>query len=165
MHAADSDLQPVPNMDTSCFACGSANPCGLHMKFFTDGEKLYSTVVPPAHLSGWESLLHGGIISTLLDEIMAWTAIHLLQRIILTKSMQVEFLRPIHVNTELEVQGWVEAQEGHKAWIQGVILDSQGHRMAESKGELVLFEPDSKVLQRILPEEITHKVKQRFQGP
>lgn len=156
--------QPVPNMDTSCFACGSENPCGLHMTFCTDGEKLYSTVTPPAHTSGWESLLHGGIISTMLDEIMAWTAIHLLQRVILTKSMQVEFLRPIQVHTKLEVQGWVERHEDRKAWIRGVILDSKGREMAKSTGELALFAPDSKTLQRILPEEITQKVRRRFEA-
>jgi len=163
MSTPSSQRHPVPNMDTSCFACGSENVCGLHMEFHTDGEKLYSNVTPPAHLSGWESLLHGGIISTMLDEIMAWTAIHLLQRIILTKSMHVEFLHPIQVNTELEVQGWVEEQTDRKAWIQGLIVDSKGQELARSRGELVLFTPDSKVLQRILPASITEKVQRRFQ--
>jgi len=134
------------------------------MEFSTDGKKLYSQLIPPPHMSGWESLLHGGIIATILDEIMAWTAIHLLQRIILTKSMQVEFLRPISVNTQLEAQGWVEGQEKRKAWIRGLILDSKGQELARSRGELVLFAPDSKVLQRILPESITGKVQGRFQG-
>lgn len=103
--------QPIENTDTACFACGSDNPYGLHMKFSTDGTKLYSHLIPPAHMAGWENLLHGGIISTILDEIMAWTALYLLQWIILTKSLHVEFLRPIQVNTELEVQGWVEQQQ------------------------------------------------------
>ncbi len=152
-------------MDTTCFACGSGNPCGLHMEFFTDGERLYSTVTPPPHTSGWENLLHGGIISTMLDEIMVWTAIHLLQKVILTKSMQVEFLRPIRVDNQLNVQGWVDGQENERqARIRGVILDSRGKEMARSKGEMALFAPDSKSLQRILPENILEKVQKRFQG-
>ena len=150
-------------MDTTCFACGSDNPYGLHMAFSTDGRKLYSSVTPEKHLSGWDTLLHGGIISTLLDEIMAWTAIHMLQRVILTKSMQVEFLHPIQVHTQLEVQGWVDSQESErKAWIAGAIFNAQGLEMARSKGEMVLFEPDSKLLRRILPEQTTDSVRRRF---
>ncbi|MFW5997837.1 MAG: PaaI family thioesterase [Desulfovermiculus sp.] len=164
MTQSNTQRQPVPNMDTTCFACGSDNRCGLHMQFFTDGEKLYSTVIPPPHLSGWENLLHGGIISTMLDEIMVWTAMHLLQKVILTKSIQVEYLRPIQVNSELEIQGWVEKHDERTAWIQGVILDAKDREMARSRGEMALFAPDSKVLQRILPQNITEKARQRFQG-
>ncbi len=156
--------QPIENTDTACFACGSDNPYGLHMQFSTDGTKLYSHVMPPAHMTGWDHLLHGGIISTILDEIMAWTAIHLLQRVILTKSLQVEFMRPIQVNTGLEVQGWVEKQQERRAWIKGVIYDEQEMEMARSTGEMVLFAPQDKVLQRILPLEMLAKVQQRFQS-
>jgi acyl-CoA thioesterase FadM len=76
----------------------------------------------------------------------------------------VEFLRPIQVNTELEVQGWVEKQQERKAWIKGVIYDQQEMEMARSTGEMVLFVPDDKVLQRILPQEMLTKVQQRFQS-
>ena len=58
----------LPNSDQhNCFACGRRNHHGLQMTFFADHDSLQSTVVVPPHLCGWEEVIHGGIISTILD--------------------------------------------------------------------------------------------------
>jgi len=80
MKSPDDRFRPVPNRgDHNCFACGPNNPGGLAMKFYSDGETVVSRLRVDEHLCGWDNLLHGGIISTMLDEIMSWTIIHLLQ--------------------------------------------------------------------------------------
>ena len=63
---------PVENDDMHCFACGKENRYGLKMGFESNGEKLRSGIIVPEHLRGWENLVRGGIISTILDEAMSW---------------------------------------------------------------------------------------------
>ena len=56
-----------------CFACGKENPDGLQLefKYSEDGSKVETTYIPPEKFQGWKGIVHGGIITTLLDEIMA----------------------------------------------------------------------------------------------
>ncbi|MCS1411908.1 MAG: hypothetical protein M2R45_05110 [Verrucomicrobia subdivision 3 bacterium] len=57
----------------SCFACGKNNPHGLNLAFQTDGSQVLATWIPQAQHTGFTDMIHGGIIATVLDEIMAWT--------------------------------------------------------------------------------------------
>ena len=61
-----------------CFACGSKNPDGLKLefKYSDDGSKAETTYIPPEKFQGWKGIVHGGIITTLLDELMAKAAIN-----------------------------------------------------------------------------------------
>jgi len=54
----------------NCFACGTANPIGLHLNFFRSGDYVCSEITLDRYHGGWENIAHGGIISTILDEVM-----------------------------------------------------------------------------------------------
>ena len=70
------DCKRLPNNEThNCFGCSPVNPSGLQMNFFADDSSVYSEVTVPKHLCGWNNLIHGGVLSTILDEIMSWAAI------------------------------------------------------------------------------------------
>ena len=116
-------LRRVPNLEgETCFGCGTANPIGLHMRFHTDGERLYSFVSTVETMAGWDRTVHGGILSTLLDEIMGWTVIHLLGKIGVTRSMTVDFLKPVPVGSQLTVIGAVaERQSERMVLVRGEI--------------------------------------------
>ena len=99
-------LRPIVNVEgQTCFGCGAGNPLGLHMTFQTDGERLYSLLSVPAAMAGWDRTVHGGIIATMLDEIMGWSVIALLGKIGVTKTMTVTFHKPIQVEIPLVVVG------------------------------------------------------------
>ena len=75
------NLKELPSgRNHNCFGCSPINPSGLRMRFFTDGKAVYSRLQVPAHLCGWSNIVHGGVLTTILDEIMSWAAIRLLQR-------------------------------------------------------------------------------------
>jgi len=104
--SAGKDYVPLPVQDDHrCFACGPANAAGLHMRFLAGEDRVVSRLTIPEHLRGWSNLAHGGVLSTILDEIMSWTAIHLLRRVILTKSMTVNFKKPVYVEKPVEAVG------------------------------------------------------------
>jgi uncharacterized protein (TIGR00369 family) len=56
--------------DQMCFACGVDNPIGLHLTFRTEGEEYVTTFQADARYQGYHGIIHGGIVATLLDEVM-----------------------------------------------------------------------------------------------
>ena len=135
-------LKKIPISDNSnCFACGSINSCGLQMQFYSHEQSVISWLSLPNHLCGWDKLIHGGVISTILDEIMSWSAIYLLKKIILTKSMTVDFMKPIYVGTKLKAEGMVSKRiNKREASMEGFIYNDAGVLCAKSRGTYVLFE-------------------------
>ncbi len=138
-------LKKISNRDNhNCFGCSSQNSYGLQMKFYTNDEALFSKIIVPGHLCGWNNFVHGGIISTMLDEVMSWSAIYLLNRIILTKSMTVDFLKPIFIGDELTVKGTVQSRTSERESIMiGEIYNSNMELSAQSKGTFSLFTLDA----------------------
>ena len=82
--------------DHGCFGCGAANPQGLHLTFTVTDNGVISTFTPLDVHQGYEHVVHGGIISTLLDEVMAW-AVAAAGIWAVTGEMQVRFRRPLQV--------------------------------------------------------------------
>ncbi|NLI82433.1 MAG: PaaI family thioesterase [Deltaproteobacteria bacterium] len=154
-------LYLLPNReDHHCFGCSPLNPSGLQMKFYTDGEKLYSWVAVPAHLCGWQRLVHGGILSTILDEIMGWCAIHLLKRITLTKSMEVHFLKPVYVEQSLRAEARILSTENSREAIaEGWIVNDAGEVCTQSTGRFALFTPGTMRRMNLFGEEVIRSIE------
>ncbi len=146
----ESAFSPLKNFtsDRLCFACGKDNPFGLHMTFFTDGRIVTSKVIVPSYMCGWGDLVHGGIIATLLDETMSWTAIHLLKRLILTRTMEIEFIQPAAPNTPLRIEGRIERQiKNTEAEVGAVLYNSENQACARAKGRFALL--SAKLMRRM----------------
>jgi acyl-coenzyme A thioesterase PaaI-like protein len=128
--------------DHRCFACGPANPAGLKMRFYADQNSVVSWLTVPEHLRGWGTLVHGGVISTILDEIMSWTALHLIRSVILTKTMTVEFKKAIHIGQSLKAVGKIAAIDRDKeAHLEGLLYKDDGTLCARSSGVFALLKP------------------------
>jgi len=138
------NLKHLPNRTGSmCFGCSAANPTGLRLEFFTDGESIFSWVKVPAHLCGWKNLVHGGIISTILDEVMGRTVIHKTRCLGMTKSMMVEFLKPVTIDRELKAAGkMLEVKNDRECLAEAMIFNEAGDLCAKSTGTFALFKPD-----------------------
>ena len=63
----------------NCFGCSPDNPIGLHMEFYEDGDYIVSTWHPEHNYQGWVDTMHGGILSTLIDEVCGWVVTRKLQ--------------------------------------------------------------------------------------
>ncbi len=139
----EQDAKRLPNREThNCFGCSPINPSGLQMKFYTQDSSVFSRLTVPDHLCGWDRLVHGGVISTILDEIMSWTGIYMLKQITMTKSMTVEFVKPVYINSELKAQGQVLEKTGkHEALLEGRLFNQEGTLCARSRATFVIFSP------------------------
>jgi len=90
----------------NCFVCGENNPAGLHLSFDIDQEKqtLKTTFVANSTFQGWDGIVHGGIISTLLDEAMAKLVYELGYEAV-TVSLEIKFKKPAPILETLFIHG------------------------------------------------------------
>ena len=136
MSKHDERLTPMPNNPQNiCFACGPANPDGLHLEIFvTENHTVVSTPMIPSCFDGHPGYVHGGIISTLLDEAMSKSLRARGCGAAMTRHMEVEFLRPVPSSVPLRIEGRVTHHEGRKHWSEAKILNAHGTVLAQSKG-------------------------------
>ncbi len=133
----------LPNKgDHTCFGCGPANPSGLQMTFYANETTIRSTVTVPDHLCGWNNLVHGGVLSTILDEIMSWATIYLLKQVPMTKSITVEFIKPVYIGSPLTIQGRVLKKISHReALLEGKIFNANDACCVKATGTFAIFSP------------------------
>ncbi len=90
----------------NCFVCGEKNPNGLRLNFEIDQERqtLKTTFVASPTFQGWDGIVHGGIISTLLDEATA-KLVYELGYSAVTASLEIRFKQPVPILETLHVFG------------------------------------------------------------
>lgn len=81
--------------DRHCFACGEHNPIGLHLAFTRDGDGITTEFTPAKSHQGYKDITHGGIITTVLDELMAQAAIRILGVMAATAEFKIRFKEPL----------------------------------------------------------------------
>lgn len=89
----------------SCFACGESNPIGMKLHIETDGRIVQARFVPRNEHVGLKQTVHGGIVCTLLDEMMAWACAVQTRRFTFCAELNVRFLRPLRPAEEITAQG------------------------------------------------------------
>ena len=136
-------FKEILNTDTNtCFGCSPTNSFGLQMKFFSNEETVYSWPSIPEHMGGWKKIAHGGIVSTILDEIMSWAALHLLKKVSLTTSMTVDFIKAVRVGEKLRAEGRVIDFNGKRtALVEGFLFNQKDELCAKSKGDFTVLSP------------------------
>ena len=140
-----------------CFACGKDNPQGMRLKFFLDEQTRQATCTfklsrryqgPPGHA-------HGGIIATILDEAMG--KINRLHKVLaLTRSMQVDYLKPVPLGAMLLVTGREQSANGREYVNVAEISDHTGRVLARSTGTFLAIDPSrmfGKVVSQSSPKE------------
>jgi acyl-coenzyme A thioesterase PaaI-like protein len=136
-------LQAIPNSENqTCFGCGANNSHGLKMKFSTDGERVYSFMRAPDFMTGWDQTVHGGILSTMLDEVMGWGVVYLLKKIGMTKSITVKFNKAVYASERLTVVGGIQEQRSDReSLMQGAIFNEKDTLCVEATGQFTTMRP------------------------
>jgi len=139
----DMRFRKLPNTDThNCFACSPKNPYGLHMVLESDDHIVMSRILLPEHFAGWGQVVHGGILATILDEIMGWSGIYLLKQFTLTQTMHIEFLKPAYIGDGLTATGRVIESDGKRnAKIEGLVTNDSEQVCARSTADFKTLSP------------------------
>ena len=91
------------NDDGYCFVCGPRNPIGLKLNFTFDGNIMKTEFIPRKEHQGFMNIVHGGIIATLLDEIMVKLAIDMGMPAV-TAHMDIRLKKAMHVGEKITVE-------------------------------------------------------------
>lgn len=122
--------------DNWCFACGEENPIGLKLEFeVRDGEYI-THFTPQKEHQGYIGITHGGIVSTLLDEIMArfaWVE----GRRIVTAEMNVRFKLPAKTGEELTVTGRIIGEDRRTVSCSAEARNPEGRIVAEATARMM----------------------------
>ncbi len=131
----------IPNrFEGNCFGCSENNSMGLQMKFWWNDRIVRSKLIIPDHLCGWNKLIHGGVVSTILDEVMSWATIYSRKQMVMTKTMTIDFIKPIQIGDEITAEGQIkEVTNRHEVIAEGRIFDHENQLCAQSTGNFVTF--------------------------
>gem|GEM_PF-213458 len=111
--------------DNYCFACGTDNPISLRLTFQPDGDGLSGEFTPGREHQGYKGIIHGGILSTLLDEAMARLLINRGFKIVTVK-MEIRYKKPVHVGEKLIIKAALGDRNGRLVQAKGRILNEKG---------------------------------------
>jgi acyl-coenzyme A thioesterase PaaI-like protein len=78
-----------------CFVCGESNPIGLNLRSETDGRVVRIRFTPRKEHIGFAHTVHGGLIATVLDEIMTWACAVPTKRFAYCAALNVRYVQPV----------------------------------------------------------------------
>jgi len=133
-----NDFIEIPNMEQNmCFGCGPQNDHGIKMKFYGNDKLVYSNVIIPEYMIGWKNLVHGGILSTILDECMGRCAMFLLRKFAFTKNITVNYHKPVMAGEMLKVESEIKEHISDRdVCMLGRVFNSKGELSTTSTGTM-----------------------------
>jgi len=137
------EKQPNSRM---CFVCGLENPIGLKLFFYTDDQgRCLTRFQPREEHQGYPGHLHGGVISTLLDETMGRV---LAQQNVwaMTGKLEIKFRKPVPLDQELTVIGEITRSRSQAYEARGEIRLPDGTLLVEGSGVYIRI-PDEVIEQ------------------
>jgi acyl-coenzyme A thioesterase PaaI-like protein len=135
-----SELREAHN----CFACGSLNAHGLQLDLHLEPGRSWTEFELDRRFEGWEGIAHGGILCTILDEVMAW-ALVAEDNWGVTARMQVAFKKPVAVGTAIRAEGWITRSRRRIVDAAGRIVDqATGLELATAEGTYVAADETQK---------------------
>ena len=141
------------DFDHWCFACGRLNEAGMHLDFDVSQDRAETRFTPQRQHEGYDGMVHGGIVTALLDETMGWAIFH--QGIWgVTARLTVTFRQPVPVGEELRVSGEVARQRSRA-------IDTRG-TVARAIDDTVLAEAEATFL--VMPEHRRRELERRYSG-
>jgi len=134
-----------------CFACGELNEHGLRLLLHTDPDGAWTETTLEPRFQGWDSVAHGGVLCTLLDEVMAWSVIGQGTWGV-TARLNVAFRRPVPTGRPIRAEGRVVEINRRAARTAGRVIDPEtGEELATAEGTFMA-----------LPAEQLERLKARY---
>ena len=119
-----------------CFVCGEQNNSGLKARFFEENGEAITELAADRAFEGYQGIYHGGIISTLLDEIMI-KAILAQGFYVVTAEMTVRYHRPVAIGEKMRFRGRITSRRGRLFNAEGEVVGSDGTPCASATGKYV----------------------------
>jgi len=120
-----------------CFACSQDNPVGLRLQPVHDGEKVTAVFTPGEFHQGWDGVVHGGILYTLLDEVNAYAMLCYGVEFGVTAKSEIRFRQIAPINEPMQASAWVTKLTKRIVETKGAITLNDDTVVAE--GDFVFY--------------------------
>ncbi len=134
-----------------CFGCSPTHPIGFRLEFDREGDEVMTRFTPGEHHQGPPGILHGGLVTTVADELAAWTIVALKGRLGFTAALEARLSRPIRVGREVIGVGRI-AVDGPRVVRVAVELSQDG--VLAFKGQFTFALLDKSAAERLIGSEL-----------
>jgi uncharacterized protein (TIGR00369 family) len=131
----------LPNSD-SCYLCGRTNPFGLQVRFRIEDDEVSTTFVADQYRCSYQGVVHGGVLSALLDETMGWAPAYQKRLFCYAAELRIRFLRPAPSGEPLTVAGRMTADRGRIWETEGEVRGADGTVYARGWGKYSPMTPE-----------------------
>ena len=129
----------------NCFACGTLNVHGLQLDLHAGGDRCWTELTIADRFEGWAGIAHGGIVCTILDEVMAWS-LAARDAWSLTARMTVEFKRPVRIGVAIRAEGRLVAARRRLMETAARLVDATtGELLASAEAVYVVAAADQQL--------------------
>ena len=112
-----------------CFFCGPATGgLSLHIQY-ADGTA-FCDFIAHEKFQGYDGMLHGGIVTGILDEVMWWTLFMETKTVCATWKIEAEFKRPIKCGEAYRASGQLVRSAHGTYYVAGLIEDASKQQCA-----------------------------------
>ena len=141
MHGFEAPVNAgyLPTYD-DCYVCGQAHSRGLRIRFFTDGAgQVHAYFKPERTQTGYDDIVHGGVTSSLFDELLGWPIALQTGCFSMTIELTVQFIRPLHADQTYIATAHPGTGQGRLWRGTGEIREENGRICAKAKGRYCLL--------------------------
>ncbi|PWB71827.1 hypothetical protein C3F09_07415 [candidate division GN15 bacterium] len=126
-----------------CFVCGGRNAHGIKARFHYDGDCAFTEVTATEAYEGYKGIFHGGIVASLLDEVMI-KAILARDIFAVTAEMTVRYRLPVRTGDVIRLVGRVVSSKGRLYMTEGEAVGVDGQVYATAAGTYLEAKPNLK---------------------
>lgn len=119
-----------------CFACGRDNPFGLRLEISGDANEVHTTFTIKQRYEGFKDITHGGIVATILDEMIAWVC-RKRNLDVLTAELIVRYKKKLPVGEMVQATGRIIQEHGRLIVGESLIKDSKGQIIATGQAKIL----------------------------
>jgi len=121
-----------------CFACGQENPIGLRIRFAAEDGVCTGRFTPGDNHVGWGDTVHGGIVFSALDDVMA-NLLYLQKRKAHTARCEIRYRRALRVGQEIVLSSYIESEKSRLVVLKGEArLANGGDLVADATASFML---------------------------
>ena len=124
--------------DGMCFCCGKKNPIGLKLEFEMLPDRTMRTYwTPRPEHQGFKDIVHGGLIATLMDEVMI-RLLYALGIPAVTAELSTRYLRPLRTGKRYRFESRLLEDKGRVITAEADGFDAEsGERVASGSFKCV----------------------------
>lgn len=124
--------------DSYCFVCGKLNPVGLKLDFSFENNKIFAEFTLRKNYQGYKDIVHGGIVSSILDEAMIHAALAHGKNAI-TAEIAIRFKNPLRVGEKAFVEAEVKKSGNRLIEAAACIKGADSRIVAEGQGKFIIL--------------------------